>query len=146
MNKPMKQLRSLFAAALLSLATSAWATAEMVVVVSASNPLEQVSQAQLVNIFLGRSSYFGEQRRATPVDQLEGNPIREEFYEQMLGWSAAQLKAHWSKVIFTGRGKPPRQLADDAAVKRRIAGDTTAIGYIHRRNIDPSVKIVDVAH
>ena len=122
------------------------ARAEVAVVVSPKNPLTTLTQTQLANLFLGRSSHFPDGGRAIPVDQLEANALRKTFYTENLGWSQAQLKAHWSKIIFTGRGQPPKQLASDAEVKKFIANNPGGIGYIQRDSASAEVKIVEIAH
>ncbi|MGD9660887.1 MAG: phosphate ABC transporter substrate-binding protein [Porticoccaceae bacterium] len=120
------------------------ARAEVAVVVSPENPLATLTRTQLANLFLGRSSGFPDGGRVIPVDQLETNAIRKTFYTENLGWSQAQLKAHWSKIIFTGRGQPPKQLANDAEVKKFIANNPRGIGYIQKGNASADVKIVDI--
>jgi len=54
--------------------------------------------------------------------------------------NAGQVKAYWSKQLFSGNGTPPREVASVAEVKRAVAGDATAIGYIDRAALDASVK------
>lgn len=54
----------------------------------------------------------------------------------------AQIKIHWSKIIFTGRGTPPTALPDSMAVKRRVAEDPHAIGYIDQSQVDDSVRVL----
>lgn len=121
------------------------ASADIVVVVAADSPVDSLSKGHLVNIFLGRNGYLDDRLRVTPVDQLEGSAAREEFYEVVVDWNAANLKAHWSKMIFTGRGKPPRQVAGDNAVKALIANHPGAIGYIDPASVDSSVKVLTIA-
>ena len=55
---------------------------------------------------------------------------------------AAQVKAIWSKILFTGRGVPPKQLLDSAAVKKAVAANPKAVGYIEKSAVDASVKVV----
>jgi ABC-type phosphate transport system substrate-binding protein len=140
----MKKLRILARTVALALlgGLASLATAEVVVVVSAANPLTSLPQAQVANIFLGRSGYLSGDQRALVVDQVDGSATREAFYRYLVGWSAAQVKAHWSKMVFTGRGKPPRQLEDDTAVIAFIAAHPDAIGYMQRDRADSSVKIL----
>jgi hypothetical protein len=54
------------------------------------------------------------------------------------------MKAHWSKIIFTGRGRPPAEAADDAAVRDIVAGDPRAIGYIDASLVDSRLRVVRV--
>jgi hypothetical protein len=68
-----------------------------------------VPQGSLQDIFLGKTARFPDGSQAVPVDQSEGTIVRDEFYNKLVGKSAAQMKAYWSKIIFTGRGQPPRR-------------------------------------
>jgi ABC-type phosphate transport system substrate-binding protein len=118
--------------------------ADVVVVVSARNPATTLSRNQVADIFLGRSSHFPDGSAAVPVDQSEGSAARDEFYASFTGKLAAQLKAHWSKIIFTGRGQPPKDFANGAEVRKFVAAHPNAIGYIEKGKADASVKILEV--
>ena len=48
----------------------------------------------------------------------------------MAGKSPAQMKAYWSKIIFTGRGQPPKEVPNSAAVKKGIVENPAVIGYV----------------
>ncbi|WEF35088.1 hypothetical protein [Pseudoduganella chitinolytica] len=52
------------------------------------------------------------------------------------------MKAYWTKMIFTGRGQPPREAPNSAAVRRLVADNPGMIGYIERAALDPSVRPV----
>lgn len=118
------------------------ADAKVVAVVSARNPVAALSKSQLVDIFLGRATRFPDGSEAVPVDQGEGSAERDEFYLTFAGKSPAQLKAYWSKLIFTGRGQPPRGVANAAAVKQRLLENPKAVGYIEESDVDSSVRVV----
>jgi hypothetical protein len=79
---------------------------------------------------------------AAPLDQRIGSAVRDEFYLRIANKTPALLKAYWSKMVFTGRGQPPGELADSAAIRRKVADDPDAIGYIERGALDPSVRAV----
>jgi ABC-type phosphate transport system substrate-binding protein len=123
----------------LSLSTG-MAAAEVVAVVSAKNPVTTLSKNQVVDIFLGKASRFPDGSQAVPIDQVEGSAARDEFYLKFSGKSPAQLKAHWSKIIFTGRGQPPREVSNSIEVKKLIVENPNAIGYIEPGMVDASVK------
>lgn len=115
--------------------------AEIAVVVNPANA-NAVSADDLSRLFLGRASSFADGSKAIPLNQPEGHATRDEFDSKVLSRSASQLKAYWSKLVFTGKGTPPKELADDAAVKAAVAADPNAIGYISSANVDSSVKVV----
>lgn len=135
------QFRVLLIGLALSLSASV-AVAEVVVVVSAKSPVTTLSRYQVVDIFLGKSLRFPDGNQAVAVDQVEGSAEREEFYARYAGKSTAQLKAHWSKIIFTGRGHPPPEVVNDIEVKKFLNKNTNAIGYIEQGHVDDSVKIL----
>lgn len=116
--------------------------ADVVAVVSAKSAITTLTKTQLADIFLGRVSRFPNGAQAVPVDQAEEAPARAVFYAQLVGRSAPQMKAYWSKIIFTGRGQPPQEVRSNEELKRRIAQDSNAIGYIDESLVDDSIKVV----
>ncbi|MDB5817443.1 MAG: hypothetical protein JWQ11_1083 [Rhizobacter sp.] len=92
------------------------------------------NKAQVADVFLGKSQSY------VPLDQGDASPLRSEFYRLATGRDLAQVKSAWSRIVFTGKGQPPRELPDAAAVKRAVSADLKAIGYIDRSDLDASVK------
>ena len=118
------------------------ASADVVVVVPTKSPVTTtLSKNQVADIFLGKASRFPDGSQAVPIDQAEGSAARDEFYLKFAGKSAAQLKMHWSKIIFTGRGQPPREVSNSMEVKKLIVENPDAIGYIEPGMVDGSVKV-----
>lgn len=134
-------MHTIKSALLLTALLSASALADIAVVVNPANA-NTVSADDLNRLFLGRTSNFADGSKATPLNLAEGVAARDEFGTKVLNRSSAQLKAYWSKLVFTGKGTPPKELTDDAAVKAAVAADATAIGYISSSSVDGSVKVV----
>ena len=126
-------------------AGSALVMADVVVVVGASSPLQTLTRNQVADIFLGKTNRLPGGGQVVVIDQPEGSATRDEFYSTYTGKSAAQIKAHWSKIIFTGRGQPPQVVSNGAEVKKRIADNPDTIGYIDAREVDASVKALPTA-
>ncbi|GAA0436250.1 phosphate ABC transporter substrate-binding protein [Massilia aurea] len=118
------------------------ASAELVVIVSSRNPNPVLNAEQVSAIFLGQTGSFPDGAAAVAIDQGLGAAQRDLFYRQLTGKTPALLKAHWSKMVFTGRGQPPREAPSDAAVRRMVADNPSMIGYIERAALDPSVRPV----
>jgi ABC-type phosphate transport system substrate-binding protein len=121
---------------------SAEAAEDVVVVVSAKSPPIELTNAQVTDIFLGRSARFPDGSRAVPIDLREGTALRQVFYAMFVGRSDAQVKAHWSKIIFTGRGQPPRQVSDADAARALVARTPGTITYLSPFMVDASVRVV----
>jgi ABC-type phosphate transport system substrate-binding protein len=122
--------------------TNGVAMADVVVVVSAKSAVAALSKAQVEDIFLGKTIRFPDGAPALAIDQAEGSAVRDEFYSKVAGKSAAQIKAYWSKIIFTGRGQPPPSVPNTIEMMKRIAASPAAIGYIDRDMINDSVRVV----
>jgi ABC-type phosphate transport system substrate-binding protein len=143
MSASNRLFKHIAAASLAALGLSAMAaTADVVVVVSSKSQVVTLSKSQVTDIFLGKSARFPDGSPAVPIDQAEGTAVRDEFYSSFAGKSAAQIKAHWSKIIFTGRGQPPKSVSNSDATKRLLAENPHAIGYIERNLVDNSVKVL----
>jgi ABC-type phosphate transport system substrate-binding protein len=125
----------------LSLA-QARAIADVVAVVSTKSAVTTLTKAEVTDIFLGKVTRFPNGALAVPLDQAEGAVARDEFYAKVAGKSPAQIKAFWSKIIFTGRGQPPKEVANSIEMKKRIAENPAAIGYIEENLVDDSVRVV----
>jgi ABC-type phosphate transport system substrate-binding protein len=135
-------IRNYLALPLLLAMVTTSAYAEVVVIVSANSPVTSLTAEQTARIFLGKTTSFPGDGPAVPIDQIEGNAMREEFYAKVVHKSATQLSAYWAKVIFTGDGRPPVELESNLAVRRAVAKDKNAIGYIDKRYVNRSVRAV----
>lgn len=133
---------SCVAALALSLSMQAALAGELVIIVSARSTVSVLRPDQVADIFLGQVGRFPGGSEAVALDQRIGSPERDEFYFKVAAKTPPLLKAHWSKMIFTGRGQPPREAADDQAVRRMVADNPALIGYIDRSALDPSVRAV----
>ena len=115
------------------------ALAQVVVVVNPKASEATMSKEQIAQFFLGKSTAM------TPIDQPDGAPVRAEFYKKVADKDAAQAKALWSKLVFTGKATMPKEVADNAAVKAAVAANPKAIGYIDKSAVDATVKVVHTA-
>lgn len=93
-----------------------------------------MTKDQVADLFLGKTT------SATPVDQVETGAIYADFYKKAAGRDVAQVKSTWSRIVFSGKGQPPKQMPDNAAVKKAVAADPKAVGYIEKSALDGTVK------
>jgi len=109
---------------------------QIAVVANLKAPPTALSNEQVAQVFLGTSNEF------RPVDLSEANSSRNEFYKKVADKDAAQVKAIWSRLTFTGKGKPPKEYGSSADVKKAIAEDVRAMGYIEKAAVDSTVKVL----
>ena len=116
--------------------------AQVAVVVGAKSAVTAMTQDQVASVFLGKTAQLPDGSVAKPADLPDSNPTRELFYGKSAGKSAAQVKAAWSRLTFSGKGTPPKELPSAAEVKAFVAGTPGGIGYIEKSAVDASVTVV----
>jgi ABC-type phosphate transport system substrate-binding protein len=134
-------IRKLFLA-LAMLAAGAAAQAQVAVIVNPKSATTTMTADQVAGIFLGKTTTLPSGATAAPADQAESAAIRDQFYMKVTGKQAAQVKAAWSRLVFSGKGTPPKELGSSADVKKFVAANPDAIGYIEKSAVDGSVKAV----
>jgi ABC-type phosphate transport system substrate-binding protein len=133
-------IHSLLLALAMLLAPTAFA--QVAVVVGTKSAATALSAEQAAGLFLGKSDQLPGVGVALLLDQPDSNPTRELFYTKVAGKSAAQVKAAWSRLVFSGKGTPPKEIATSAEVKKLVATNSNAIGYIEKSAVDGSVKVL----
>ena len=120
------------------------AYADVVVVVGAKSGIRTLTKIQVAGIFLAKKAYpLPDGEDAMPLDLYEGNPIRDEFYAKVTGKSAAQLQAYWPDAMLSGLSSPrPMRMSDIDAVKQMLDRNPDYIGYIRKKAVDGSVRVV----
>lgn len=115
--------------------------AQTVVIISTKNPISKLTKDQVSQIFLGQARTFYTGGQAEPLDLPEATDLRKDFYDKALGKSPAQMKAHWSKLSFSGQGQPPKVLSPAELVKL-ISENPKYIGYVDAAAVTEGVKVV----
>jgi len=136
----MKRLKAPFMAASLLLAIPS--QADVAVVVSAKSAVSSLDKSQVSDIFLGKAATYPDGSQAVPIEQAEGAAVREEFHNWVTDKSGSQLKSYWSKMVFSGKGNPPKEVANSAEVLKQIAANPNAIGYVEKGAVNATVKPV----
>ncbi|MBL4910137.1 MAG: phosphate ABC transporter substrate-binding protein [Alteromonadaceae bacterium] len=124
-----------------SLLVSHLANAEVAVIVNSANS-SAISDTEISRLFLGKLKKYSAGDKAVPINQKFGSAIRKEFEKKVLKKSSTQVKAYWSKRVFSGKGKPPKELTSDKDILAQISANKNAIGYIDAASINDSVKVI----
>lgn len=127
----------------LAVLTACWigaVSAEVAVIVHPSNQ-QAINETYLKNLFTGKQKSFPDGSPAIVLNLPEGDSQQSLFNEKALGKSNAQLKAYWSKVIFTGKGTPPKEVTA-AEMLNLVATNPSTIGVIDVSQADKAVRIL----
>lgn len=112
----------------------------MAVIVHADRVVELDLEA-VAQIYLKRRRYWTGGDPIVPVNREAGSPARDQFTRAVLRLGVTQLGLYWNREYFRGV-LPPATLASDEAIRRYVARDRRAIGYVDARLIDDSVRVV----
>jgi hypothetical protein len=120
---------------------SSLSVADVVVIVNSNNNAS-ISDNEISRLFLGKLKKYANGEKASPINQKFGSKVRKEFEQKVLKKRASQVKAYWSKQIFSGKGKPPKELSSDKEILTQVASNKAAIAYIDAASVNGSVKVV----
>jgi len=101
-----------------------------------------LSKSKLANIYLGKIKNYSNGKSIKAVDLPKNSAAHKKFYKSVVKKSSAAVKRHWSKLKFTGKGKPPKELGSARDVLNWVATTEGAIGYIDGKFLNNSVKVV----
>jgi ABC-type phosphate transport system substrate-binding protein len=122
---------------------SLFSLADIVVVVHPANDAA-LDKKSVQRVFLGKEKKFSNGKEVLPINQVPSSAARGSFDTDTLGRSSTQIAAYWSKLVFTGKGIPPKELDNDAAVLAIVADNPNAIGYIDSASVSGAVKVISL--
>ena len=136
----MNTTRILIASALLACLAPAYA-GDVVAIVNKAND-NTIDKALVARIYLGEARTWPNGGSIAAYDLPEDNPARGAFDADVVGKSQAGLKSLWAQNVFTGKALPPKSAASDEDVKKAVAANKNAIGYVKAGSLDDTVKAV----
>jgi ABC-type phosphate transport system substrate-binding protein len=117
----------------------------LAIVVNRSNPLTEISLADLRRVFRGQRSRWSNGRRVTLVMRDPGAPERLAILQSLYGLEEEQYRRTYLQAVFSGEATDaPKTLASTNGVLRFVYNVPGAIGYVRARDVDASVKMLRV--
>ncbi|MCW8900533.1 MAG: phosphate ABC transporter substrate-binding protein [Gammaproteobacteria bacterium] len=101
-----------------------------------------LSKDKLAQIYLGKIKNYSNGRTINAVDLPNDSDAHKKFYKSVVQKSDSAMNRYWSKLKFTGKGNPPKELGSDSEVVKWVANTEGAIGYIDGKYLNKSVKVV----
>lgn len=137
----MKHSRILIAA-VFALLAPVLAQAGVVVIAHPGVAVLQQPASDIPQLFLGRMPVLPDGSKPVVLDYAEGEALRAEFTERVLGKNEQQLRGYWTRMIFTGKAQPPRTVSSTDDMMRLVATTPGAIGYVESSRPLPGVKVL----
>ncbi|MEJ6003006.1 substrate-binding periplasmic protein [Paucibacter soli] len=111
-----------------------------VVVSSARSPLARLSRQEVSELYLGQARTLPD--GSAPQLLASAGALRDEFYARVLERDVAQVKAAWSRLLFSGKGHAPREFADPAQLRAALLANPGAIAFLDASQVDASMKVL----
>jgi len=117
----------------------------LAIIVNRENPLENLSMAELRNVFLGGRSHWPNGRRITLVMMEPGQPERETLVRDVCRMSESDLRRRYLQGLLTGEVLvSPKTLASPVGVRKFVFNVPGGIGYLRPEDVDDTVKVIRI--
>ncbi|MEM6455737.1 MAG: hypothetical protein AAF772_11630 [Acidobacteriota bacterium] len=117
------------------------------VIVHAENPTGSLERVKVSRMLQKRIVTWEDDVAVVPVDLKDDSDVRAAFSKTVHKKSINSIKNYWKRVIFSGKGVPPPELENDAAVIAFVAENRGAIGYVSGSATLPAgVKVLQVTY
>lgn len=118
------------------------ARAELVVVANPKSGIERLNRQQVINLFMGRLRQLPSGIPAVVYDLPVESSDYASFYRQLVSKDISEIRAYWTRLLFSGGVRPPRTADGAGELIRQIALDPGALGYLDRSRADARLRIV----
>jgi len=126
-------------ALLLGLAAGKAAAEGLAVVVHPSRPLE-LRLEELSRIYLKQQRFWPNGDPILPINHQARSTTRKRFERAVFGSRPGSLADYWNREYFRGV-LPPATLASGEAVRRFVASEPRAIGYLPAELVDDTLHV-----
>lgn len=103
---------------------------------------QTLSGTEIIDIFMGRKKRLDNGTYVIPVDIEIENPMRGGFYKTLMGKSLSEINSYWARLVFSGRGVPPRRAESVNEIIEIIKDNKGAIGYVPLEAVTDDVHIL----
>lgn len=118
------------------------AVEELAVIVNPSAAVDRVDGARLEAIFSAVERTWADGKPIIAFSFAPEDPLRVEFERVVLRMTPDQVSRYWIDQRIRNGLRPPRQIPDPVLALRLVAKLPGSIGYVPRRLVDASVRVV----
>lgn len=111
------------------------------VIVSKNSSINNITNKELSKIFLAKTKRLPNDERALIVEGTN-KELQLKFYKEITNKNEKQLKKYWAKMIFTGRGQPPKKMDSIEELIEFVNTNKNAISYIPSSFVNDDVKVI----
>lgn len=135
----MNKIKTIVGAVALAAFSSA-SFADVSVIANPGFGADSISKDEAEALYIGKSSKVGGVK-ASIIDLSSDEAARGEFLEKVMGKTESQLKAYWSRQVFTGKGQPPKQVSAGEAASF-VKENADGVAYVDGASVPDGVKVL----
>lgn len=131
--------RALVVASLVFVATASGAADRIVIIGHAA--LHKIDAATVQRIYMGKVVMV-DGTPVVPFNVAPGQAMRQRFLADYLQQDEDKFTAYWTVRRYVGKGAPPREVKDTAAMLEQINKTPGALGYIEEGDVTPGMNVL----
>ena len=112
------------------------------IIVHPTNNVGAVDRDFVRDAFLKKVATWRNNETIRPVDLQRRLPLRARFTRDLLQKTPTQLRSYWNRLIFSGKGVPPPELASEEAVVAYVLANRGAVGYVSPGTNPRGAKVI----
>jgi len=114
---------------------------QIVIITHPQTQIDNINKKELNNLYLGRTGKV-RQTKVILFQHKSDSTIKKEFLEKVNGMDIAKYEAFWAILKFSGRKLPPYISDNEQKMLGIISNKINSIGYIYKKNLNSSVKVL----
>jgi hypothetical protein len=111
----------------------------IVLITHGSSPQRELNREEAADLFLGKRRAL--EGNLISVFDISDDRLQEAFYQSVADMSMIRLKAYWSRLVFSGQGRPPPKISLADALDR-INQDKSSITYAYASAVPRGTKVL----
>ena len=118
---------------------------DLVVIINKSNPVENLTKAQLRKMILGEQDSWAGGKKVNVILRTVGQPERDGALHSICGMSEDDFNQHILHANFSGdTGGAPKALSSAVAVRQLVMTLPGGVGFVRASDLNDSVKAVSI--
>ena len=113
----------------------------LIVIVSKDSNINDISKKELSKIFLSKTKKLPNGEKSSIIEIYDKN-IQSKFYQKICNKNSTQLRRYWTKMIFTGKGQPPKKMKSYKEIIEYVSKNQNAISYIPAEYITSKIQTI----
>jgi len=111
-----------------------------IAIVTNSQSISKIDKNEVKRLFLAKTNRVNNIQ--VDLVELKNTSYKEEFYKILTNKNTAQLRSYWTRLIFTGKGKPPKQVESQEELAHYMDNSEVIITYLPLKSVQSNMNVL----